>query len=468
MRDFMIRERQLHPCPEIDCTDESLWPGSPEVENNMSDGKEVILVYFRENARGEKYIDLYFKKVYCQNTYERFIICEGYRLSEEMERLYLEYCRCYFSNDFEWPDDDIVERITTEYPDWHYHKYTDLGSNLEHIYYASHRSGVKEVLYKADLGMIADRIHNFSSLNPEGTTPETIVGLPMKLLRIMNKFQETLSENIIYSPATIDLYKEVYATYGNILGKELPSYSQWLYLVSLYSNNGLFAGRGFNKSLYRLLATRNNKRIVKGYENYCNLLFELKQELPYKRNRLPKPEDIVHELRELEYLKSIKDGKSAYASRIRDDHKPYEFSDEKFCIVAPTTESDICMEAISQHNCLNNYMGKFFDGTITILFLRKTEKPDESYVTIEVDFNSLIQVKGKYNKCPPEEVFCFLEKYCQEKALDYDPFTLIENEPKLKSYLKDYRKKFSWNMSDDETPREDLDQIGIWQLEEMA
>ena len=71
-------------------------------------------------------------------------------------------------------NDDIIRY----FPQWNFHEYEacDIAEALEHIYYASHISGPKEVLYKAGLSNLAYHLHEFESYNAIGTTPGEIIG----------------------------------------------------------------------------------------------------------------------------------------------------------------------------------------------------------------------------------------------------------------------------------------------------
>ena len=53
----------------------------------------------------------------------------------------------------------------------------------------------------------------------------------------------------------IDRYIEVYEACSGVIGKELPSYSQWKYLEELHDNEGLFGGRRFSRTLYNRLGS---------------------------------------------------------------------------------------------------------------------------------------------------------------------------------------------------------------------
>ena len=47
--------------------------------------------------------------------------------------------------------------VRRNFPEWHYAEYDkdEIGNALSHLYFASHRSGIREILYKAGLNNLA-------------------------------------------------------------------------------------------------------------------------------------------------------------------------------------------------------------------------------------------------------------------------------------------------------------------------
>ena len=54
-------------------------------------------------------------------------------------------------------------------------------------------------------------------------------------------------------------------------------------------------------------------------------------------------------------------------------------------------------------------------GETCIVFIRKKENPEESFYTMEVREGNVVQVRGKYNREPPEEVKRFVEEFKRKK-----------------------------------------------------
>ncbi len=92
----------------------------------------------------------------------------------------------------------------------------------------------------------------------------------------------------------------------------------------------------------------------------------------------------------------------------------------------PSCVFDIYREAISQHNCAADYISDHADGETTLLFLRKKEKPNIPFVTMEIGFDDdIVQVYGTCNTIPATHVYEFIVEYAQARNLSYDMEELI-------------------------------------------
>ena len=98
------------------------------------------------------------------------------------------------------------------FPEWHLSQDEQPDIVLEHAYFASHRSGAREILFKAGLFNLASEVEKIPCYNLLGTNPETIIdcGLPLKFLRILGKY----GANKFYTQESIDRCKEVYKKYS--------------------------------------------------------------------------------------------------------------------------------------------------------------------------------------------------------------------------------------------------------------
>lgn len=66
-------------------------------------------------------------------------------------------------------------------------------------------------------------------------------------------------------------------------------------------------------------------------------------------------------------------------------------------------------------HCVGTYAEKYADGQTTILFIRRSSKPQQPYYTVELYGQSLIQVRGLENCEPNQRVKKFLDAFESEK-----------------------------------------------------
>lgn len=75
----------------------------------------------------------------------------------------------------------------------------------------------------------------------------------------------------------------------------------------------------------------------------------------------------------------------------------YCFEDERFLIRLPHFPLEITIEGKNQENCVANYIDRHMKGETTICFLREKSRPQDSFITIEIQGKRLIQCYGYLN-----------------------------------------------------------------------
>lgn len=103
--------------------------------------------------------------------------------------------------------------------------------------------------------------------------------------------------------------------------------------------------------------------------------------------------------------------RALYAERC----KKYEYSDGTYSVIVPETLSDIISEGQEQHNCVAGYCTRHADGKLTILFIRRTARPEKSLVTVEMSAGGeIVQARAFRNGNPDAEVLRFIDSYKKE------------------------------------------------------
>lgn len=89
----------------------------------------------------------------------------------------------------------------------------------------------------------------------------------------------------------------------------------------------------------------------------------------------------------------------AYAKRLVELRKKYEFELDGLRIVVPENAGQIVEEGKVLKHCVGGYAGWHIKGKTTILFLRRSRRPERSYITIEMDGTYIMQIHGYRNEC---------------------------------------------------------------------
>lgn len=87
-----------------------------------------------------------------------------------------------------------------------------------------------------------------------------------------------------------------------------------------------------------------------------------------------------------------------YEERRKKLEKKYGFAMDGYVIRAPLGKDEILAEARKLQHCVGGYADRHIQGKTTILFMRKAKKPDEPWLTIEMNRNKLVQVHGFKNE----------------------------------------------------------------------
>ncbi|OUP21428.1 hypothetical protein B5F29_02800 [Lachnoclostridium sp. An196] len=408
-----IREEWNKECPVTDCGDYAQYPLQDcilmrQMERDFDGAGQHCFVfgYVRETREGVPFVDLYvWDPGIRPQKYRRFVIREGYRLSGDDLKSFLTYAekKDLFMGTMSMSC--LRLDVGNRFPGWNIVRAfpSGAGEMLEHLYFASHRSGPLEILYKSGLDEIAYHIRKIPAARPEGKRPAEIIGhgVPLKLLRILNNPE--LVENL-YNEKTMEECVAVYKLFAPYMEGTLPTEIQWNYLKDLYFNEGIHAAERFNRCLYKAMGD-------------ILIDFPVRQPLPVRNRQL-------HGFRRAPLMFNreaiIKDADKKIRERKRRD-RYYEYENKDYKIILPENAADMFREADKQKNCLVQYISMHAERATTILFLRRVQRPGKSFVTMEVNCEQRItQIYCACNRDPDREVRKFVEEYAQEKGFHYE------------------------------------------------
>ena len=427
-------ERAFFTCPEINMRDCRTYPEASEAEleamycSYLEEPDRVCMFPFvRKTGEGEPYVEIYtWDKMLHPDLYTRFIIREGYRMPEEEEEAFL----CYTESNPRADDgrtEYLNEQIPKLFPQWNYRRYEDfqLETGMQHMYFASHRSGCREILYKAGLANIAFQLDSLPEYNAIGSTPEKIVGheIPIRMLRMLD---QTEAIRILFDVDETERCIAAYRMYSGYIGNRAPSLGQWKYLEALAFEKGGLGRKSFWRTLYWYLEGDYTTSRLEKYREYFRYIDALPE---YRRMKLPRPDEILGAIEMLDTIQEYSQDKSGLNDmfKARKRTTDLEYFSDRYSVIMPESTAEFCREAVIQRNCLMEYIEDHAAGKTTILFIRKTNSRRQPFVTMEIDESdhSIVQVYARFNELPKPEVYRFLEEYARKKWLKMNPVELV-------------------------------------------
>lgn len=94
-----------------------------------------------------------------------------------------------------------------------------------------------------------------------------------------------------------------------------------------------------------------------------------------------------------------------------------EYTQKDYSIIYPKCYTEIQKEGAQLSHCVASYVERVIKGETHILFLRKSDKLDDSLVTVEIRDDIIIQFRGAYNRSLSPEEMEFLNRYAKNKKL---------------------------------------------------
>lgn len=182
------------------------------------------------------------------------------------------------------------------------------------------------------------------------------------------------------------------------------------YEVQLYSKS-----RGY----------REFEQALKKYDDYLKMREELGYDMTnevflYPKDLQKKHQEMVKETNERRDELTIKRKNKEFsniANRYEALCRKYQAAAGEYVIRPARSAGEIIMEGRILHHCVggDNYLSRHNAGKSTILFLRKRKKPEEPYITIEINGTRIVQWYGAHDKKPKKEFFDqYLKDYTEQ------------------------------------------------------
>lgn len=162
------------------------------------------------------------------------------------------------------------------------------------------------------------------------------------------------------------------------------------------------------------------------YDDYISICREIGYNLTDSIVLFPRDITAAHDrvvsaraaiIAEKERRKNIERDKQLQA--LQKQRKALEFRFGRHIAILPQSCEEIVQEGAALHHCVAGYAERHAKGALTIMFLRREDKPAEPYYTIEVsDDFEIVQCRGLYNNVErhggepkPQEIKDFEEAY---------------------------------------------------------
>lgn len=416
---------------------------------NMSDIRKLPTLKIDLNI-GKKYrnnLSIYFcqlKEVEINDDIMFLCACikgrmnEGKIIVEEKNILYISHNYVYNPNNFDILDfinKDVIygrfryDKYSKRYPETMLREYIESGGERYlHFIISENNDFLMELIGKASLGYVSNKINEYRNINPEATNIKQIFGLPIKALRNINT--KEVSENL--NKYELEIFKKAYKIQPSIFNEPITE-TEILFLNSVIGKKGNL-----------ITACKNNPKDILDYSRYCRTLNQTEYNLfvdysnmcnthklwPYKKFPEKQNLKLAHDvIMQYSYEKKKAEESHNFDEAISNEiyrefiELPFEqfYLNSKFTLLMPRSADDLVEESYQMRNCVRSYIPSVSAGRTYIFFLRKKTSKSSSFVTIEVNRNrALVQVKGKGNSHPDDQTKEYVIHWCKDKCIDYE------------------------------------------------
>ncbi|MCQ2519632.1 MAG: PcfJ domain-containing protein [Lachnospiraceae bacterium] len=400
-----------------------------------------IYPFFRWTDSGEPYVNVYLWGRHEDSSVgvKRYVIAENKKFPSEIEEDYLTILR----NPYQVSTDreifnEFADKLQKHIPAL---KAVSLDSRdvsrvMLEIYFLFMKTGPLEILIKSGLRNIAFNLAEISNANLMGSNPAEIIGLPLKLLRILD--QKELVDQL-FTERKIARCKRVYDAYSALIAGSkdkyhtYPSRCQFMYLWRTLTPNG----PRFNKSIYRELCYVKEIRYIRDYERFLRLQNTIesklagvvdadliKEALGYQyEKKIPNRHYVTFAIDNLEYV--IEDIDAALEFQKCLDElkvsKELHYSNDDFSASTPESIREIFLEGKEMNNCIGHFWTTVARKKGNIVFVRKRNS-NSSLIDIEINPKGVIeQAYRPDNAIPAIAELEFIEEYANIKGLRFNP-----------------------------------------------
>ena len=143
------------------------------------------------------------------------------------------------------------------------------------------------------------------------------------------------------------------------------------------------------------------------------LKFVEKLGMPLQDKKVLYPNDLKQQhdllMKKIKIVKSkiLNDGISKNAEKL----EKYQYKNDHFVIMPAKSYDDLAKESAELNHCVRTYADRIAKGETGIMLIRMTNQIDKPFVTLELKGKRIVQVRGKNNHTPPDDVNKFIKKW---------------------------------------------------------
>ena len=275
-----------------------------------------------------------------------------------------------------------------------------------------------ELLAKANIPEIARYYCYHPDELQEGTNLYEMLMISKPVLKVAQQHEMSQGQMRTFRRLHVEDPSMTYEKYNTIMDYNLDI-SRMIYLKATF-NLSFDKIMAYLNSVYDHQCIVRKDALVEWYD-YLNMAKRLSMDLTQKSLMFPMSLKKEHDIAVFAYnaLKQEIDAKK-FAETAALNKEKYEYARGEFLVFIPQTPEDIIEEATKQHNCLRSYIERVRDGATTVAFIRRKSAPKDSYISVEIFDNRLVQVKAAFNRDPHDtKLNEFIQHWC--KACNINP-----------------------------------------------
>lgn len=435
--------KQLNNCPVYDMADSDIKPPTVlEADLAVMDAVYVnhpnkILIYPKISHVDDRvFIEIYaYNKIkFPVKFYKRFLLLEGFSLDETSEN---EFIRFIKEDNLFIEQNDIVafqEALLEAFPKVNIPVYSpnEVGIMLENVYYTLF-NGPKKVLFEAGLYRIAFDLDNIDDFNIIGNTPEEILGVSSRCLKLLNDFDLTNRLNGLNNRKFLNWIFENYSSY---LDREGISKYQYLYIeqLDLFCDNNPFENDYIvDDQLFEMMKDVKSDFEFKGYMEYVKNSALAGERNPYKK--LPVPIDVSFcnsILQDIVYAMEYGPGLD---EQIKLNNDKFSYENDDFKCVNLLSLDDFIREDLWTRNDLIKYARRVANKEMHVTTLVNKKAKDSldngesrAYMTICIYDGVIERAELELCELPYLEDLKVLEAFASANNLELDLCSVYEDE----------------------------------------